>query len=264
MTTLNTTLPARVSPLVGLRQTASLAWRGLVQIRHNPMELGDLSFQPIMFVLLFTYLFGGAVMGDPVKYLQFMLPGIIVQSGLMATMNTGMGLSTDLHKGFFDRLQSLPIARWSPLAGRVVSDVVKQGWSMTILLATGYLIGFRATQGVVAVLAAFGLMLTFSLLASWFAVFCGTIADEPEKVMMYGFTAIFPLSFLSNAYVPTATLPGWLQAFVKINPVTQLGDALRGLLTGGPVAQHALLGLLGGLVIAVICAPLALLRLKRR
>src|SRR5688572_29882153 len=149
MTTL--TVP-RVTPGAGLRQTASLAWRGLVQIRHNPFELGDLSFQPIMFVLLFTYLFGGAVMGDPVNYLQFMLPGIIVQSGLMATMNTGMGLSTDLHKGFFDRLQSLPIARWSPLAGRVVSDVVKQGWSMTILLLTGYAIGFRATQGLVALL----------------------------------------------------------------------------------------------------------------
>jgi oleandomycin transport system permease protein len=264
MTTLTTTLPApRVSPLAGVRQSLSLAWRGLVQIRHNPMELGDLSFQPIMFVLLFSYLFGGAVMGDPTKYLQFMLPGIIVQSGLMATMNSGMGLSTDLHKGFFDRLQSLPIARWSPLAGRVLSDVAKQAWSITILLATGYAIGFRA-HSVAGVLGTYALMLTFSLLASWFAVFCGTIANEPEKVMMYGFTAIFPLSFLSNAYVPVATLPGWLQAFVKVNPVTFIGDALRGLLSGGPVLENALWGLLGGLVIALIFAPLALLKFKRR
>lgn len=135
---------------------------------------------------------------------------------------------------------------------------------MAVLLGTGYAIGFRATQGVVAVLAAFGLMLLFSLLASWFAVFVGAIASEPEKVMMYGFTVVFPLSFLSNAFVQTSTLPGWLQAFVKINPVTHMSDALRGLLTGGPVLEHAMWGLLGGLVIALICAPLALIRLRRR
>jgi len=261
MTTL--ALP-RVRPTTGIGQSISLAWRGLVQIRHNPFELGDLSVQPIMFVLLFTYLFGGAIAGDPVTYLQFMLPGIIVQSGLMATMNTGVGLSTDLHKGFFDRLQSMPIARWAPLAGRVISDAVKQAWAMAVLLGTGYAIGFRATTGVLAVLTAFGLMLLFTLLASWFAVFIGTIASEPEKVMMYGFTAVFPLSFLSNAFVQTSTLPGWLQAFVKINPVTHMSDALRGLITGGPVLEHALWGLLGGLVIAVVFAPLALIRLNRR
>lgn len=248
----------------GFGQSLSLAWRGLVQIRHNPFELGDLSIQPIMFVLLFTYLFGGAISGDPVKYLQFMLPGIIVQSGLMATMNTGFGLSIDLHKGFFDRLQALPIARWAPLAGRVISDGVKQLWSMAVLLGTGYAIGFRATQGVAAALAAFGLMMLFSLLASWFSVFVGTIASEPEKVMMYGFTVVFPLSFLSNAFVQTSTLPGWLQAFVKVNPVTHMSDALRGLLTGGPVLDHALWALLGGAIIAAVCAPLALIRLKRR
>lgn len=261
MTTL--TVP-RQSPGAGLRQTFSLAWRGLVQIRHNPMELGDLSFQPIMFVLLFTYLFGGAISGDPVTYLQFMLPGIIVQSGLMATMNSGMGLSVDLSKGFFDRLQALPIARWAPLAGRILSDSVKQGWSMFILMATGYAIGFRATEGVVGILGAFGLMLLFTFLVSWFAVFVGSIADEPEKVMMYGFTVIFPLSFLSNAFVRTDTLPGWLQAFVKVNPVTHLSDALRSMLTGGPVLTNTLWGLLGALVIALIFAPLALAKIKRR
>ena len=135
---------------------------------------------------------------------------------------------------------------------------------MAVLLGTGYAIGFRASEGVPAVLAAFGLMMLFALLASWFAVFVGAIASEPEKVMMYGFTAVFPLSFLSNAFVQTSTLPGWLQAFVKINPVTHMSDALRGLLTGGPVLEHALWGLLGGLVIAVVCAPLAVVKLKRR
>jgi ABC transporter DrrB family efflux protein len=261
-----TTIAAPLRPyrLAGARQSLSLAWRGLVQIRHNPMELGDLSLQPIMFVLLFTYLLGGAISGSPAAYLQFALPGIIVQSGLMATMNTGVGLCTDLSKGFFDRLRSLPIARWAPLAGRVLADVVKQGWSMTILLVTGFAIGFRWQTGWDGVLAAFGLMLAFSMLFSWAAVLFGTLADEPEKVMMYAFVLIFPLAFTSNAYAPTQTMPGWLQAWVRVNPVTQLADALRGLLLGGPVAGHASYALLWGVGLAAICAPLAVRRLRRR
>jgi oleandomycin transport system permease protein len=255
---------ARRNPLAGVRQSLSLAWRGLVQIRHNPMELGDMSLQPIMFVLLFTYLFGGAISGSPEAYLRFALPGIIVQSGLMATMNTGVGLSTDLSKGFFDRLRALPISRWAPLAGRVVSDVVKQGWSMTILLVTGFVIGFRLETGWAGLVVAFGLMLAFSMLFSWAAVLLGTIADEAEKVMMYAFVLIFPITFTSNAYAPTDTMPGWLQAWVRINPVTQLADALRGLLLGGPVAEHALYAVLWGAGIAAVCAPVAVMRLRRR
>jgi ABC transporter DrrB family efflux protein len=249
---------------VGARQSLSLAWRGLVQIRHNPMELGDLSLQPIMFVLLFTYLLGGAISGSPEAYLRFALPGIIVQSGLMATMNTGLGLCTDLSKGFFDRLRSLPIARWAPLAGRVTADVVKQGWSMLVLMVTGYAIGFRVQTGWLEVVAALGLMLAFSMLFSWAAVLFGTLADEPEKVMMYAFVLIFPLAFTSNAYAPTATMPGWLQTWVRANPVTHLADALRGLMMGGPVAQPAVYALLWGIGIAAVCAPIAVMRLRRR
>jgi ABC transporter DrrB family efflux protein len=255
---------APANPLTGVRQSLSLAWRGLVQIRHNPMELGDLSLQPIMFVLLFTYLFGGAIAGSPEAYLKFALPGIIVQSGLMATMNTGVGLSTDLSKGFFDRLRALPIARWAPLAGRVVADVVKQGWSMAILLLTGFVIGFRLQTGWAGLLGAFVLMLAFSMLFSWAAVLLGTIAGEAEKVMMYAFVVIFPITFTSNAYAPTATMPGWLQAWVKVNPVTQLADALRGLMLGGGVADHALYAILWGIGIAAACAPIAVMRLRRR
>jgi len=257
-------LGKRPDRLAGVRQSLSLAWRGLVQIRHNPMELGDMSLQPIMFVLLFTYLLGGAIAGSPEAYLRFALPGIIVQSGLMATMNTGVGLCTDLSKGFFDRLRALPIARWAPLAGRVVSDVVKQGWSMAILLATGFLIGFRVQTGWAGVVAAFGLMLAFSMLFSWAAVLFGTLADEPEKVMMYAFVIIFPLAFTSNAYAPTRTMPGWLQTWVGVNPVTQLADAMRGLLLGGPVASHAGYALLWGVGIAAVCGPIAVRRLRLR
>jgi len=264
-TTAPAAAPSRVvSPGVGLQHTLTLAWRSLVQIKHNPMELLDLSIQPIMFVLLFTYVFGGAISGSPGEYLTFMLPGIIVQNALFATMTTGFGLNNDLTKGVFDRLRSLPIARWSPLAGRILADTVKQAWSVFLLLAVGMILGFRVDNGVLGLIGAFALVLVFSLAASWISVLVGVVASEPEKVQIFGFTLIFPLTFTSNIFVPTATMPGWLQAWVKVNPVTILADALRGLLTGGPIAWPVAQSLLWGAAIAAVFAPLAVAALKRR
>ncbi|MDG4767337.1 ABC transporter permease [Solwaraspora sp. WMMD406] len=256
--------PQWVSPLAGLRHTGTLAWRSLVQIKHNPMELLDLSIQPLMFVLLFTYVFGGAIAGSPGDYLTFALPGIIVQNALFATMTTGFGLNTDLTKGVFDRLRSLPIARWAPLAGRILADTVKQAWSVTLLLTVGLILGFRIGGGVLGLLGAFALILAFTLAASWISVLVGVMVSEPEKVQIFGFMVIFPLSFTSNAFVPTETMPGWLQAWVEINPVTILADALRGLLGGVPAAGPVGYSLLWAVGIAAIFAPLALARFKRR
>src|SRR6185503_8234693 len=151
-----TVMEARVSPAVGVRNTATLAWRTLVQIKHNPFELLDFSVQPIMFLVLFTYVFGGAIAGSTAEYLTFGLPGIIVQNLLFATLNTGVGLNTDISKGVFDRLRSLPISRWSPLAGRIVADVIKQAWAVALLLGVGTILGFRIGTGPVEVLGAFG------------------------------------------------------------------------------------------------------------
>ncbi|MBO4204917.1 ABC transporter permease [Micromonospora echinofusca] len=254
----------RVGPLTGLRHTLTLAWRSLVQIKHNPMELLDLSIQPVMFVLLFTYVFGGAISGSPGEYLTFALPGIIVQNAFFATMTTGFGLNTDLTKGVFDRLRSLPIARWAPLAGRILADTVKQAWSVTLLVGVGMILGFRLENGLPGLVGAFALLLAFSLAASWISVLVGVLVNEPEKVQIFGFTVIFPLTFTSNAFVPTGTMPGWLQAWVAVNPVTVLADALRGLLIGGPVAGPVLRSLIWGAVIAAIFAPLALRAFKRR
>src|SRR5215831_18638981 len=133
-------LTPRVRPLAGLRQVLSLSWRTLVQIKHNPAELIDFSVQPVMFLLLFTYVFGGAIGGSPHAYLEFALAGIIVQNSLFTTLNTAMGLSTDLEKGFFDRLRSLPIARFAPLAGRIAADLAKQAWSVLMLLVIGFIL----------------------------------------------------------------------------------------------------------------------------
>jgi len=253
-----------VSPINGLRHTATLAWRSLVQIKHNPMELLDLSIQPLMFVLLFTYVFGGAIAGSPGDYLTFALPGIIVQNALFATMTTGFGLNTDLTKGVFDRLRSLPIARWAPLAGRILADTVKQAWSVSLLLGLGMILGFRINAGLLGLLAAFALILVFTLAASWISVLVGVMVSEPEKVQIFGFMVIFPLSFTSNAFVPTDTMPGWLQAWVGVNPVTILADALRALLGGAPAATPVGQSLLWAAGIAVVFAPLALGALKRR
>lgn len=259
-------LARRVSPLTTLRNVLTLAWRGLVQIKHNPMELVDLSIQPIMFVLLFAYVFGPSISGSVEAYLPIVIPGIIAQNALFASMSTGFGLNIDVTKGVFDRFRSLPISRVAPLLGRILADVVKQAWSMVIVMLVGVIIGFRIENGVVALLGAFLLLLVFTLMFAWISVLVGLSVDEPEKVQVFGFTAIFPLTFLSNAFVlPAEGSPGWLRTFMTdINPVSQLVDALRGLLVGGPVLQHAVIALLWGAGIAVIFIPLCLRAFRRR
>lgn len=259
-----TTLTRRVGPAEGLRQTMTLAWRSLVSVKHNPFELIDLSVQPLMFVLLFTYVFGGAIAGSTSEYLAFALPGIIVQNTIFATLTTGVGLSTDLTKGVYDRLRSLPIARWSPLAGRIVADTVKQAWAVALLLGAGAALGFRIHGGAGGVLAAAGLLLVFSLAVSWTAVLVGVLVDSPDKVQIFGFVVTFPLTFTSNAFVPTDTMPGWLQAWVKVNPVTLLADAVRGLLDGVSVGTAAAQSLGWAVVITAIFAPLAVTVFKRK
>ncbi|GAA2105078.1 ABC transporter permease [Actinomadura alba] len=271
MTVLTPTAPAavaldkRISPLTTVRNTLTLTWRGLVQIRHNPMELLDLSIQPIMFVLLFAYVFGPPMAGSVEAYLPIVIPGIIAQNALFATMTTGFGLNVDITKGVFDRFRSLPIARTSPLAGRILADTVKQAWSMFVLLGMGMLIGFRIETNAFAVLAAFLLLLAFTLLVSWASVFIGLSVREPEKVQIFGFTIIFPLSFLSTAFIKLSPgTPDWLAFVMRNNPVTQLVEATRGLLLGGPVAAHAAIAIAWGIALAALFIPLSIWQFRRR
>jgi oleandomycin transport system permease protein len=257
-------LATRVHPVEAVRQVFSLAWRTLVQIKHNPYELLDFSVQPVMFVLLFTYVFGGAIAGSPGEYLTFALPGLIVQNALFTTMNAGVGLATDLEKGFFDRLRSLPIARFAPLAGRIVADVAKQAWAMGLLLGVGTILGFRVHTSALGLLGAVALVLVCTVAVAWLAVLVAMLAANPEKVQIFGFTLFFPLTFVSNAFVQTGSMPGWLQAFVKVNPVSIISDALRGLLVAGPVAGPVAKSLLYAVAITVVFAPLAVRAFRRR
>ena len=257
-------LPRRVSPGATVRQTFTLAWRSLVQIKHNPWELLDLSIQPIMFLLLFTYVFGGAISGSTGDYLQFALPGLLVQNALFYTLSTAIGLNTDITKGVFDRLSSLPIARSAPLAGADHRRHVQAG--LGVRAADRVRHGARAsgsTTGVAGVLGALALLVVVALAMSWLSVLIGLTASSPEKVQMFAFSTMLPLTFTSSALVNPDTFPGWLRAWARVNPVTHLSDAIRGLLIGGEVAQPALVSLLWAAGFMVVFAPLAI-RVFRR
>ncbi|WP_326642208.1 ABC transporter permease [Streptosporangium sp. NBC_01755] len=268
MTTLTTTIPRmaakRVTPLATLQQTMTLAWRSLVQIKHNPWELLDLSIQPIMFLLLFTYVFGGAISGSTGDYLQFALPGLLVQNALFYTLSTAIGLNTDITKGVFDRLRSLPIARTAPLSGRIIADTVKQIWAFALLVGFGMVLGFRVTTSVFGVLGALALLVVVALAMSWMSVLIGLKASSPEKVQMIAFSTMMPLTFTSSALAPSATFPSWLKAWSDINPVTHLADAIRGLLIGGDVTRAVLFSLLWAAGFAVVFAPLAIRAFRSR
>ncbi|WP_165989719.1 ABC transporter permease [Streptomyces sp. YIM 98790] len=257
-------LPQRVGLADGVRQSLTLAWRTVVQVRHNPWELSDFSIQPIMFVLLFTYVFGGAIAGSVGDYLTFMLPGMLAMNMLFVTLYVGQGLNTDLTKGVFDRLRSLPIARWAPLAGRIMADQVKQLWSIVLVLGVGVILGFRLENGFLGLLGTVLLLLVFALAFSWVAVLVGLTAKDAERVQIFGFTALFPVTFVSNVFVPVDTMPGWLQAWVNVNPVSIIADACRGLMLGGPVATPVIQTLLWAGAIAAVFAPLSVWTFKRR
>ncbi|QKW10144.1 ABC transporter permease [Streptomyces sp. NA04227] len=268
MTTQSLSAPLRKGGRVplgaGIRQTGTMAWRSLVSVKHNPLELVDYSITPIMFVFLFTYVFGGQMAGSPKEYLQYALPGIIVQNTLFMSMYTAMALNSDLTKGVFDRLRSLPIARSAPLFGRITADLAKQLWGMLLMLGIGALLGFRIHGGVGGFVGAALLLMLFAAAVSWSAVLIGMLAGDPEKVQVFAFTLIFPITFTSSAFVRVETMPGWLQAWVDINPVTHLSDAFRGLLLGGEVGKPVLWSLLWAAAIAAVFIPLAMRAYRAR
>ena len=258
-------VPARrQTPLGGMRNTFTLTWRSVLKIRTNMEDVFGLSLQPIMYLVLFTYVFGGAISGGTHRYLQFSLPGILVLSVVFATLGTGLMLNQDIANGVFDRFRSLPIARWAPLAGAVLGDMVRYVISVAVTLGFGMILGFRIGTAPLAAAAGCLLLLLFALAMCWFSALIGLLTKTPQGVQLFGFLGMFPLVFGSNLLVPTATMPGWLQAFVKVNPITALTAAERGLLTGGPVAAPAVRSLLWALGIFVVFAPLAVRVYRRR
>jgi oleandomycin transport system permease protein len=246
------------------RNTFTLTWRSVLKMPTNPEDLVALSLNPIMFLLLFTYAFGGAISGNTHRYLQFELPGILVMSVVFATLGTGTMLNQDLTTGVFDRFRSLPIARSAPLAGAVLGDLVRYAISIAISLAFGMILGFRITASPLSALAGCLLLLAFALAMCWVSALIGLSVKTPQAVQWFGSLLYFPLTFGSNLLVAANTMPGWLQAFVKVNPMTHLTDAERALFTGGAAGPPALQALAWAAGIALVFAPLAVRAYRRK
>jgi ABC-2 type transport system permease protein len=232
--TLRAALSSRARPprASALAASVTFGWRAMLKIKHVPMQLFDVTMFPIMFTLLFTYLFGGALAGSPREYLQLLLPGILVMTVTMITMYTGMALNTDIGKGIFDRFRSLPIWRPAVLVGMLLADTVRYTIASAVVIVLGVALGFRPDGGLLGVLAAVALLLVFSFSLSWVWTAIGMKMQTPESVMQVSMTVLFPLTFASNVFVDPSTMPGWVQRFVEVSPITHLTTAARSLMHG--------------------------------
>jgi ABC-2 type transport system permease protein len=211
-----------------------------------------------MFVLLYTYLFGGALAGSPREYLQQLLPGILVMTVSWITMYTGQSLNTDISKGVFDRFRSLPIWRPAVLVGMLLADAARYAMAALVVITVGVILGFRPDGGPFGVVLAVALLLVFSFSLSWVWTALGLKMQTPEAVMQTSMTVLFPLTFASNVFVDERTMPGWVQAFVKVNPITHLADASRGLMHGDVPSGDIAWVLLWSAVLVAVFAPLTM------
>ena len=248
-----TARPPRPGPLSA---ALTFGWRGMLKVKHVPEQLLDVTVTPVMFVLMFTYLFGGAIAGSTAAYLQYILPGMLVMSVLFTTVYSGVALNTDLTKGVVDRFRSLPIWRPAPLLGALLGDSVRYVVAGTVIIVLGVVLGYRPEGGPVGAVAALALVVVFSFGLSWVFSVLGLLLRSPNAVMNSGFMAIFPLTFLSNVFVDPATLPGPLRAFVDVNPISVLATASRSLMRGEPDGTAITVSLAVAVLLAVVFLPL--------
>lgn len=248
-----------------VRHSFALTGRNLTKVRRNPGIFLDALFMPVMFLLMFVYLFGGAVSGSTGEYLRYLFPGILVMTTVLAgLLSTGLSINRDIKKGVFDRFRSLPIGRSAPLIGSVLSDSARYLVTLVTLFVVGYLMGFRVETGPVETLAACALAVLLGFALSWITVVVGVLIKEEAIVQTVAFLGIFPLAFGTSMVAPTETMPGWLQAWVDLNPVTHAVEAVRGLLLGGPVAEAATATLLWSAGFLVVLVPLSVWAYQRR
>jgi len=241
----------------------TFGWRAMLKLKHMPEQLFDVVVTPIMFVVMFTYLFGGALAGSPIAYLQFLLPGILVQTVMFNASHAAVTLNTDLSKGIYDRFRSMPVWRPGPLAGAMVADGMRHTISSLIVIAVGMAMGFRPEAGAPGMLLAILLMVAFALGFGWLFTLLALSLRTPGTVTTMTWLILMPVTFASNIFVDPATMPDWLAALVGVNPVALLVTAVRGLMAGTATAEMIGLALLGPAAITLVCAPLAM-RLYRR
>jgi ABC-2 type transport system permease protein len=247
-----------------LSQTMTMAWRATKKMRRNPEQFFDVTLQPILFTAMFAYIFGGAIAGDVKTYLPLLIPGILAQTVLTTCMATGVQLREDMDKGVFDRFKSLPIARIAPLAGPMVADLLRYLIATTLTFAVGIAIGYRPGGGIVGVLAAGVFMVVCGWSLAWIFTFVGTLARSAQSVQGISLMILFPLTFLSTAFVPASTLPSWLRHFVQVNPVSHIVAGVRSLANNGAVNADVGWALIGCALIIALFAPLSVQAYKRK
>ena len=257
-------LKNRVSLSESASHTITMAYRGLLKIKRTPEQLFDVTLQPIIFTVMFTYIFGGAIAGDVQNYLPIIIPGILVQTVISTSIVTGVQLREDMDKGVFDRFRSLPIARIAPLSGALLADTVRYLIATTLTFAMGYLMGLRPGGGFAGVFAASVLVIVCAWSLSWIFAFFGVVARSASSVQGISMMILFPLTFLSNAFVPVETMPEWLQWFVDINPVSHIVTAVRDLVNEGMVGPEVGWALLGSAVVVAVFAPMTVKAYMRK
>ncbi|MFF5297173.1 ABC transporter permease [Paractinoplanes globisporus] len=253
--------PSRPGPVL---TSLTFGWRALLKIKHVPEQLVDVTMFPIMFTLMFTYLFGGALAGSTQAYLQFLLPGILVQANVMITMNTGITLNTDIQKGVFDRFRSLPVWRPSPLVGALLGDLVRYSIGSAIVIMLGLVLGFRPEGGAVGVVLSVALLLVFSFCLSWLWTMLSLILRTPNSVAGVSMMVMFPLTFVSNIFVDPKTMPGWLQAVVEVNPISHLATVVRGLMDGSVPAGEIGWVLVSSVLLVAVFGPITMVLYRNK
>ncbi|MFI7005878.1 ABC transporter permease [Streptomyces sp. NPDC050145] len=253
--------PRRPGPLAA---SLTFGWRAVLKIKHVPEQLFDVTAFPIMMVLMYTYLFGGALAGSPGEYIQYLLPGILVMSVVMITMYTGVSVNTDIEKGVFDRFRTLPIWRPAVMVGYLLGDALRYTIASVVMLAVGLIMGFRPGGGFPGVLAGVAVLLVFSFAFSWIWTMFGLLLRTEKSVMGVSMMVIFPLTFLSDIFVKPETMPGWLQAFVNNNPVTHVASAVRGLMEGDWPADEVLWSLGWAALLVAVFGPVTMRLYNRK
>lgn len=257
-------LPARPTLRDTVDQTLAMAWRSTKKMRRNPEQFFDVTIQPLLFTAMFAYIFGGAISGSVSAYLPLIIPGILAQTALTSCMAMGTQLREDMDKGVFDRFRSLPIARIAPLAGPALADVIRYTIASTLTILVGLAMGYRPGGGVLGTLGGWLLTIVAAWSLAWIFTWLGTVARSAQAVQGISMLIMFPLTFLSNAFVPAESLPGWLEAFVKVNPVSHVVTACRDLINEGQVTAEVGWALLGCAAVVAIFAPLAVRSYSRK
>lgn len=257
-------LPTHVSLRDTVVQTMTMAWRATMKMRRNFEQLFDVTLQPLLFTAMFAYIFGGAISGSVEDYLPIIIPGLIGQTVLTACVATGVQLREDMDKGVFDRFKVLPIARIAPLAGPMVADLIRYTIASGLTFATGLAMGYRPGGGVLGVLGAMVLAVIAGWSLAWIFTWFGTVGKTAQGVQGVSLMVMFPLTFLSNAFVPTDTMPAWLRTFADVNPVSHVISAIRELANHGQVTGQVGWALLGCAVVIAIFAPLSVRSFNRK